>query len=161
MKHPPHTEDAAGKPLNGVVNLRTRSLPGIEKFCGPAWHPCYSMHALRSALADRHGAFTPPASLRIVNADIVEAEYVAGKVVKVIARIPLNEKLDMVFALVDPLRDGGLRGDLVTVKTVWLNEKTDTHTDEDMGRIRCLRQQGKLVKKNVGQVTRDGVVYSV
>src|ERR1035438_9221524 len=132
MKYPPHTEDAAGNPLNGVVNIRDLALlPGIEKFCGPAWRPHYSMHALLAARADRHGAFIPPASLRIVNANIVEVEYENGSVVKVIARLPVNDTFDMVFALVNPSRNP----DWVTVKTVWLNEKTDAHTDEDTARI--------------------------
>lgn len=81
----------------------------------------YSRHASNVSTGE-----TLPATFDGSGATLVEAELnpVTGQLEKQVWRMPLDDKNDMCFPL---LADG-------TVKTVWLNSRSDTH--KTLGRTR-------------------------
>lgn len=81
----------------------------------------YDNHALRAARDDRYGQIFLPQTLDIEASQIVEVETVNNRAVKAVARLPYNDKLDLVLVICDPM-DGE-----IYVKTVWLNQRDDNH----------------------------------
>lgn len=74
-------------------------------------------HAKREAVQDRYGKVTIPEEITFSGRDVIEAEFVAGKLAKVVVRLAHDSRRDAVFvALVDG-----------TLKTVWTNLKSDKH----------------------------------
>lgn len=78
----------------------------------------YGTHARQEAFADRYGILDLPETIDIRKADIVEIGVTGNTVTKIVARIPHDEKKDIVIVFLPA--DG-------FVKTVWANEKNDNH----------------------------------
>lgn len=95
-------------------------LPALA-FRATARRPHYTPHALTACLNDRYGQILPPASITLKAEQVVEVEVRGGKVEKIVVRLPYNDRFDLVAALCN------FSADSVTVKTVWLNERNDTH----------------------------------
>lgn len=74
-------------------------------------------HASAEAAGDRYGALTIPASVTFDGKDVVEAEFEAGALAKLVVRLPYDARRDAVYVL---KIDG-------TLKTVWSNLKSDKH----------------------------------
>lgn len=81
-----------------------------------------SRHALEQAGKDRYGLIRIPARINFNNVDIIEVEIQAGKVFKVVIRMPYNNTCDLVMPI---LINGAI------IKTVWLNRKNDKHETLD------------------------------
>lgn len=75
-------------------------------------------HALKAAAEDRYGKITIPNSVTFSGANIIEAEVVGGRLVKILIRISYDEKRDLLLALSVPEW---------RAKTVWFNLKSDLH----------------------------------
>ena len=71
----------------------------------------------RQAREDRYGAIAIPAQIAFNGADVVEAEFVGGKLEKVVVRLPYDSTRDAIYVC---KTDG-------TLKTVWSNLKSDSH----------------------------------
>jgi hypothetical protein len=81
----------------------------------------YSGHAQREARSDRYGLIELPARLEPKNAQLIEVETVDGVVVKQLWRQRLDDRRDLVMAVTN---EG-------TVKTVWVNLRSDKHRTLD------------------------------
>lgn len=84
----------------------------------PVLRPRYGPHARQAAQDDRYGPFTLPNAVDIQKGDLIEIATVGNTVTKMVVRFPYNDKLDLVM-VIQPA-DG-------FVRTVWGNEKGDTH----------------------------------
>lgn len=84
----------------------------------------YSNHARNEAKSDRYGNFQLPASINVNDGYTFEVEAQGKNLVKLAIRFSMNDKVDMTLVV---LTDG-------TVKTVWLNQKTDIHRTLDRSR---------------------------
>lgn len=78
-------------------------------------------HAEEASHTDRYGHLAIPASITFTGKDIVEAEYVDGRINKIVVRLKYNDTLSAVYAC---LLDG-------TLKTVWFNRTDDDHKTLD------------------------------
>lgn len=94
-------------------------LPPTLKLPNGAFCLYYSKHAEDEAKRDRYGPIPLPAYISTNNADVIEVETNNYEVVKVVYRQRLDEKRDICLAV--------LIGRKWTVKTVWINERNDTH----------------------------------
>ena len=74
-------------------------------------------HARRAAREDRYGFIAIPASITFEGADVIEAEFEAGQLQKLVVRKPYDNRRDAIFVF---NVDG-------TLKTVWANLKSDCH----------------------------------
>lgn len=74
-------------------------------------------HAKQAARNDRYGAITIPAQISFEGKDVVEAEFVNGKLSKIVVRLPYDGTRDAIYVC---NIDGLLR-------TVWFNLKSDKH----------------------------------
>jgi hypothetical protein len=79
----------------------------------------YSFHAIRASQNDRFGNIPLPESFTVANAELIESELSddGSVALKQVWRQPLDDKRDLVMAIT---REG-------TVKTVWVNLKSDKH----------------------------------
>jgi hypothetical protein len=78
-------------------------------------------HAKIAATQDRYGIVKIPAAIEFHGRDVVEAEFVNGKLSKVVVRLPYDSRRDAIFvANVDG-----------TLKTVWFNLSRDRHSTLD------------------------------
>ena len=91
----------------------------------------YGAHALRAAQTDRYGTLTLPSTLDTTTAQVIEIEVIDGQVVKTLYRVTFDDTLDMCLAVTADQ----------FVKTVWFNERNDTHQTLDA------RQYGKPTNK--------------
>lgn len=82
----------------------------------------YGYHALKESTQDRYGLINLPKSIDTSKAKVIEIEADNRYAKKVLYRIPYNEKLDLMLAII-PYKK--------FVKTVWINEKTDNHLTLD------------------------------
>ena len=80
----------------------------------------YSTHAITRAMEK---AFNLPTAIDTSKAKVIEMEDEAGKLVKVLYRVPYNETHDMLLAV--------MPNEGFFVKTAWLNSKKDTHKTLD------------------------------
>jgi len=110
---------------DGVYHRET-GLPALP----PEWRHgeyrlIYSHHAKLAFVQNRFFDRTlrPPQSLRLRPENVVEAEVSAGRVSKIVARVPFSDRYDLVLALINP--ETGSQ--TVMVKTVWLNDVLDIH----------------------------------
>jgi hypothetical protein len=89
----------------------------------------YSAHALAEAENDRYGRIPLPAVFVALNATLIEVETApySGEVRKQVWRMPLDENRDIVLVF-------GCDG---FVRTVWFNERRDTH--KTLNRSRYVR----------------------
>ena len=83
----------------------------------------YSGHARKAANTDRYGKMELPEFLCLKNAQVIEVGVENGRVAKILFRTNYDENLDMCIVLVP--------GKSWFAKTVWYNEKTDTHSTLD------------------------------
>lgn len=83
--------------------------------------PRITRHAETAAAGDRYGKLTIPRTLTFSGANVVEAEVEAGRVVKLVVRLPYDATRDAVFAI-------GFDNGQSFIKTVWFNLKSDRHT---------------------------------
>lgn len=79
----------------------------------------YSFHALEEAKKDKYGYHGLPEFLEIDQAEVIEVETDSqGKPKKVLYRTPYTEEFDLCLVILI---------EECFVKTVWLNESSDTH----------------------------------
>lgn len=78
----------------------------------------YSNHARQAAANDRYGVIKLPYSVNLATAELIEIELEGKTPVKMLLRTKYSTQYDLCIVLAP----GGV------VKTVWLNDKTDTHT---------------------------------
>lgn len=78
----------------------------------------YGSHARLEAMQDRYGDIQLPRSIDIRTGDIFEIGVTGNTVTKMGVRFHYDDKLDLIL-IISPA-DG-------FVRTVWANEKTDTH----------------------------------
>ncbi len=90
---------------------------GVRNLAGVTLALTPSHHARGAALYDRYGALTIPAQITFDGKDVVEAEFEAGKLVKVVVRLSYDDTRDAIYVC---KTDGFL-------KTVWFNLKSDKH----------------------------------
>src|SRR4051812_41370254 len=103
-----------------TANLYHREIympKGVLALTGVTLKLAATDHAKRAARSDRYGQIEIPAEITFNGSDIVEAEFVNGKLSKVVVRLPYDAKRDAIFVC---LIDG-------TLKTVWFNLKSDFH----------------------------------
>jgi hypothetical protein len=86
----------------------------------------YSMHARFEAQADRYQLISLPTVLDTNKATLIEVEILGGRLNKLVWRANYSEVFDLIIVL-------GASG---TVKTVWLNLKSDTHKTLDRSKYR-------------------------
>lgn len=97
-------------------------MPEIVKNA-PSMTLCLRMtrHAEEASHTDRYGHLAIPSSITFTGKDIVEAEYIDGRINKIVIRLKYNDKLSAVYVC---LLDG-------TLKTVWFNMTDDDHKTLD------------------------------
>lgn len=81
----------------------------------------YSIHAKQAALNDKYGQIKLPEVLNTNKSECIEVEILCGRINKLVFRTNYTNCLDLIIVL----------GSSGTVKTVWLNLKTDTHKTLD------------------------------
>lgn len=79
-------------------------------------------HALKAAEEDRYGKIEIPSSVTFSGKNIVEAEVLGGRLVKILVRVPYDAERDLLLALAVPEW---------RAKTVWFNLKSDIHRTLD------------------------------
>lgn len=87
----------------------------------------YNHHARREASRDKYGTAQLPRSINVEQCDIFELEVMDSKVTKFGVRMDYDADKDLVLII----RPEGFLG---RVRTVWFNQKADTHTTLDMSR---------------------------
>lgn len=82
----------------------------------------YTYHAIEAADNDRYGQIELPETINFSLMEVVEMEFVDGKLYKAVVRTHHDQKHDLALVvLIDGFR----------VKTVWLNRKDDKHQTLD------------------------------
>jgi hypothetical protein len=94
----------------------------------------YGSHARQESLADRYGNIKLPETIDVRKGDIFEIGVIGNVVSKMAVRFPYNDKLDMVL-VIQP-SDG-------FVRTVWANEKGDTHKTLNLSKYADPKKQGR------------------
>lgn len=87
----------------------------------------WSRHAEQARTNDRYGIIPRFESIPLSRFSVVEVGVEGRKVEKVVVRGHWTETLDVVFVLIPTARDW-------FVKTVWVNERNDTHGTLDRSR---------------------------
>lgn len=82
----------------------------------------YSAHAREAAQNDRYGTLTLPAIISTQEAEVIEVEVSNGKPVKALLRMRHDDTRDLCVVILL---------DTCVVKTVWANERTDSHNTLD------------------------------
>lgn len=89
----------------------------------------YSNHAKRASNSDRYGSIKLQNTLDLNKVKVIEVETCDydSEIIKVLVRQPYNDHLDLctVISLRNKVEDK------YVVKTVWLNEKVDSHKTLD------------------------------
>jgi hypothetical protein len=80
----------------------------------------YSRHALSAAMEDQYGVPSLPKTLTIRANQVIELETEAGRVKKLVIRIPYDSNRDLVLVVIPETFDA-------RVKTVWFNKTNDQH----------------------------------
>ena len=81
--------------------------------------PKYSRHAQLAALDDRYGNIDLPERINTNKEKVIEAEVIGAKITKIVYRMRYTDFLDLIVVLTSQ----GI------VKTVWLNETKDKHSN--------------------------------
>lgn len=97
-----------------VANIKNASLPLLP-----------TRHAEEAAAQDRYGRITIPARIEFNGSDIVEAEVIDGKTVKIVVRLKYDDTRDAIYVVALPD---------CRLKTVWFNLKSDFHGTLDRSR---------------------------
>ena len=93
-------------------------IPTNIKLPTGAYSLTYSQHARQAARSDRYGHIPLPAYIDTSKAMLIEVEIENGKILKILYRSQLNDKLDVCIVVI-PGR--------WFVKTLWINESSDKH----------------------------------
>jgi hypothetical protein len=91
----------------------------------------WTRHAESARLDDRYGRIPKFGHIDLRFKEVIEVGLTGRKVEKVVVRGSLDETFDIVYVLIP---NGHAPW---TVKTVWINEKTDTHSTLDRSRYVC------------------------
>jgi hypothetical protein len=86
----------------------------------------YSIHARYEAKVDRYQPIELPTVLDTNKATLIEVEIAEGRLNKLVWRASYSSVFDLIIVL----------GSSGTVKTVWLNLKSDTHKTLDRSKYR-------------------------
>ncbi len=89
----------------------------ISNFTIKSFSPIYGHHSKNSAKNDRYGAITLPSKITFEIENIFEIEVEKNEIIKFGIRLPYTADLDLIF----------IAKPNYFVKTVWLNEKVDSH----------------------------------
>lgn len=81
----------------------------------------HTHHARQAAQSDRYGEIPLPDTLKFRGKHICEAQVEGGKLIKLVVRKSFNNELDMSYVLLIQ------NSKHATLKTVWLNRKSDQH----------------------------------
>lgn len=91
----------------------------------------WTRHADQARMTDRYGEIRRFKSATLGRLSVVEVEVREGRISKILFRGRYNPDFDVCMALIP-------NGDQPwTVKTVWLNARTDSHTTLDRSRYVC------------------------
>lgn len=90
-----------------------RDVPGVV-------YPIYLAHAIAQANEEKYGVIRQPTSFVFSESNVIEMEVDSGRMIKFVTRLHYDDLLDLI--LVVKVEDG-----CYYVKTMWLNEKKDTH----------------------------------
>ncbi len=103
-----------------------------EYFFGRKYRLTYSHHAKLSCVNDRYGIISkPPFVVEVTRENIIEVETTPTNfIVKIVIRIGYDSRFDIALALL-------VDYDVATVKSCWLNEKTDSHFTLDKSKYIC------------------------
>lgn len=88
----------------------------------------WTKHAYRAAYTDRLGTVEPYPVLDLSCCETIEVELDGARVVKLVLRAKWNNRCDVVYVVIPNGRKPW------TVKTVWLNLRSDTHQTLDRSR---------------------------
>jgi hypothetical protein len=89
----------------------------------------WTRHADSARLNDRYGEIPRFSTLPLASFEVIEVETERDRVVKLVMRGHWTKTLDVVFVLIP--------GSRWVVKTVWINERNDTHGTLDRSRYVC------------------------
>ena len=84
----------------------------------------YSLHALQAAVSDRYGIVQIPKSIVFDEAGVFELELTGLHVTKFVVRLPYSATHDLALVIIPDGTD-------FFVKTVWLNDRNDSHRTLD------------------------------
>lgn len=85
----------------------------------------YSAHAQAESRGDRYGKLPLFPSVEFEAGDVVEVQVEAGRPVKAVLRVPLDDSRDLVYVLSRPVSGRSF------VRTVWCNRANDNHRTLD------------------------------
>jgi hypothetical protein len=88
----------------------------------------WTRHATAAATSDRYGVIERYPVLDLSISETIEVELEGCKVRKLVLRTPYDAERDVIHVLIPNGREPW------TVKTVWFNLKTDTHSTLDRSR---------------------------
>lgn len=88
----------------------------------------WTQHAYRAAADDRYGLIEPYPVLDLSYCETIEVELDGCKVLKLVLRAQWDDDHDVVYVVIP---NGSKPW---TVKTVWMNERNDTHRTLDRSR---------------------------
>lgn len=91
----------------------------------------WTKHADHARTNDRYGDIPKVESIPLQSFQPIEVGVENGRVVKIVCRGHWTTTLDVVFVLIPTTRSS------MTVKTVWVNERNDTHKTLDRSRYVC------------------------
>jgi hypothetical protein len=86
----------------------------------------WTNHATSARKDDRYGFIPAPTALNLGECRVIEVGVQGRRVAKVVVRVELDDDNDLVFVLIP--------GNVWTVKTVWINERNDSHKTLDRSR---------------------------
>jgi hypothetical protein len=110
---------------NGTYHRQLGPLPGRGHWHGSI-ELVYSEHAIKAASEDRYGPLPRFGCVEFDAAlDVVEVTMENGEPVKAVLRIPVDDRLDVVYVLLRPEAGRAL------VKTMWGNLGSDAHSTLD------------------------------
>ena len=87
----------------------------------------YTLHAFQSAENDRYGTINLPSKINLAMAEVIEVEILNGDVEKIIVRQKYSKEYDLILVIIPRY---------MRVKTVWLNQVSDTHKTLDRSKYR-------------------------
>lgn len=111
-----------------LYHVDIRLPEGMKRFTGRA-PLAWSRHADRARRDDRYGEIPKYRTITFDNLDVIEIGMEGDKLVKVLFRGHFSETLDLCIVVMPGLP--------WLVKTVWLNEKNDTHKTLDRSKYVC------------------------
>lgn len=87
----------------------------------------YTLHAIKSAENDRYEEINLPSTINFTMVEVIEIEILDGDVEKMIVRQKYSKEYDLILVIMPRY---------MKVKTVWLNQVSDTHKTLDRSKYR-------------------------